>query len=203
MLRTNLATRPFYNVRAVHAALAAAAAIVFALTLFNVVQITRLALSQQTLGASAAEAEQEATRLRGEAAKIRAQINPEELQVVANAAREANRIIDQRAFSWTELFAQFEATLPPDVRITAVQPRLERENNFVVAVGIQARRAEDLDAFVEALETAGTFHNVLAITEQTGDEGLIESIVEATYVPPPREPAPEAPAPASAPGGAQ
>jgi hypothetical protein len=158
----------------------------------------RLALSQQTLGASAADAEQEAARLRSEAAKIRAQINPEELEVVASAAREANRIIDQRAFSWTELFAQFEATLPPDVRITAVQPRLDKESAFVVAVGIQARRAEDLDTFVEALENGGTFHNVLAVTEQTGDEGLIEAIVEGTYVPPPREAAP-APEPASGP----
>ena len=134
MLRTNLSTRPFYNVRAVHAALAAAAAVVLLFTLFNAVQIVRLALSQQTLGASAADAEQEAARLRSEAVKIRAQINPQELQVVANEAREANRIIDQRAFSWTELFAQFEATLPPDVRITAVQPRIE-ENNFVIKPG--------------------------------------------------------------------
>ena len=198
MLRTNLSTRPFYNVRAVHAALGAATALVLIFTLFNVVQIVRLALSQQTLGASASDAEQEAARLRSEAARIRAQINPEELAVVADAAREANRIIDQRAFSWTELFAQFEATLPPDVRITAVQPRLEKESNFVVAVGVEARRAEDLDAFVEALETGGTFHNVLAVQEQTGDEGLIEAIVQGTYVPPPREPAPDAPTPASA-----
>lgn len=197
MLRTNLSTRPFYNVRAVHAALGAAAAIVLLFTLFNAVQIVRLALSQQTLGASAAEAEQEAARLRSEAVKIRAQINPEELQVVADEAREANRIIDQRAFSWTELFAQFEATLPPDVRITAVQPRIE-ENNFVIGVSVEARRAEDLDAFVEALETGGAFHNVLAVREQTGEDGLIEAIVEAHYVPPAREAAAET---AAAPGG--
>jgi hypothetical protein len=184
MLRTNLSTRPFYNVRAVHAALGLAAVIVLILTLFNVVQIVRLGLSQRTLGASAAEAEREATRLRGEAAQIRAQINPQELEVVASEAREANRIIDQRAFSWTELFAQFEATLPPDVRITAVQPRIE-DNNFIIAVGVQARRAEDLDAFVEALETGGTFRNVLAVREQSVD-GLIEAIVEGSYVPPAR-----------------
>ena len=187
MLRTNLSTRPFYNVRAVHAALGLAAAIVLALTLFNVVQIVRLGLSQQTLGASAAEAEQEAMRLRGEAARIRAQINPQELEVVASEAREANRIIDQRAFSWTELFAQFEATLPPDVRITAVQPRIE-DDIFIIAVGVQARRAEDLDAFIEALENGGTFRNVLAVREQKTD-GLIEAIVEGNYVPPVREPA--------------
>jgi Tfp pilus assembly protein PilN len=188
MLRTNLSTRPFYNVRAVHAALAAAAVVVLLFTLFNAVQIVRLGLSQQTLGASAAEAEQEAARLRGDAAKIRAQINPQELAVVANAAREANRIIDQRAFSWTALFAQFEATLPPDVRITAVQPRVD-DNNFIISVGAEARRAEALDAFVEALENGGAFRNVLAVKEQTSEEGLIEAIVEASYVPPPREPA--------------
>ena len=188
MLRTNLSTRPFYNVRAVHAALAAVAAIVLVFTLFNVVQIVRLGLSQRTLGASAAEAEQESARLRSEAARIRAQINPQELQVVASAAREANRIIDQRAFSWTELFAQFEATLPPDVRITAVQPRVD-DNAFVIGVGVEARRAEDLDAFVEALENGGTFRNVLAVKEQTNEDGLIEAIIEGSYVPPAREPA--------------
>ncbi len=188
MLRTNLSTRPFYNVRAVRAALGAAAVVVLIFTLFNVVEIVRLGLSQQTLGASAAEAEQEAARLRGDAARIRAQINPQELAVVANAAREANRIIDQRAFSWTALFAQFEATLPPDVRITAVQPRID-DNNFVIAVGVEARRAEDLDAFVEALENGGAFRDVLTVREQTSEEGLIEGIVEATYVPPAREPA--------------
>ena len=199
MLRTNLSTRPFYNVRAVHAALGAAAAVVLVFTLFNAVQIVRLSLSQQTLGASAADAEQEAARLRSEAATIRAQINPQELQLVADEAREANRIIDQRAFSWTELFAQFEATLPPDVRITAVQPRIE-ENNFVIGVGVEARRAEDLDAFVEALETGGSFQNVLAVKEQTGEGGLIEAIVEAKYVPRSRE-ATAAAAPAATPGG--
>ena len=131
MLRTNLSTRPFYNVRAVHAILGTAALIVFAITLFNVVQIVRLTATEWSLGASASQAEQDARRLRAEATKIRSQINPEELQVVSNAAREANAIIDQRTFSWTDLFAEFEATLPPDVRITAVQPRLDRDGAFV------------------------------------------------------------------------
>lgn len=197
MLRTNLSTRPFYNLRAVKVTLGAVTAIVVALTLFNIVQIVRLGASNYTLGARAAEAEQEAARLRAEAARIRAQINPQELRVVADAAREANAIIDQRAFSWTDLFAQFEATLPPDVRITAVRPRLQREGDFVVSVGVEARRAEDLDAFIEALETAGGFHNVLSVQEQTSPAGLIQAVVEGTYVPPPRE---GTPAP---PGGAE
>jgi len=186
MLKTNLSTRPFYNLRAVRALLGAVALGVVALTLFNVLQLVRLTASQYTLGARAAAAEREATRLRADAVRIRSQINPQELQVVADAAREANAIIDQRAFSWTDLLTQFEATLPPDVRITTVQPRLGRDGTFVVAVGVQGRRAEDVDAFIEALETDGGFQGVLSIQEQTNDAGLIQAVIQGNYAPPPR-----------------
>ena len=42
MLQTNLSTRPFYNVRAVQVALAAAAALVLGLTLYNGVRVAQL-----------------------------------------------------------------------------------------------------------------------------------------------------------------
>jgi hypothetical protein len=173
----------------VQVALGVAAAVVVGLTIFNAVQMVRLGMSQYTLGASAAAAEAEAERLTTEAARIRSQINPEELEVVASEAREANAIIDQRAFSWTDLFAQFEATLPPDVRITAVRPRLERGGAFVVGVSVEARRPEDLDAFIEALEGQGGFREVLSVQEQTTPGGLLQAVVEGAYVPPARVPA--------------
>jgi hypothetical protein len=182
MLRTDLSTRPFYNERAVQAALAGLALLVGAVIVFNGVQLIRLTASQQALGAHAVESEQEAARLRAQAAAIRAQINTKELETVANAAREANGIIDQRAFSWTELLGQFEQTLPENVRITAVQPRLAMDGTFVVGMTVQARRAEDLDAFIEALEKAGTFRNVTPLEEQTNQDGLLEAVVEGTYV---------------------
>ena len=184
ILRTNLATRPFYNTRAVRAAVGLLALVVLAVTVFNVAQFVRLREAEGTLGARADQAEAEAARLRGDAARIRAQIDPKELGVVAAAAREANGIIDRRAFSWTELFSQFEQTLPPDVRITAVQPRLERTGAFIVAMTVEARRVEDLDAFLDALEKHGTFRNVRSLEEQTNDHNLIEAVIEGAYVPP-------------------
>jgi len=183
MLRMNLATRPFYNVRAVRMALGLAGVVLLGASLFNATRLVSLSVSQESLGARASEAESDAARLRLEAQGMLAQINTQELEVVAGAAREANAIIDQRAFSWTGLFERFEATLPADVRITAVQPRLERTGEFVVAIGVQARQAEDLDVFVEALEAGAGFYNALAIQTQTDDEGLIEAIVEGVYAP--------------------
>jgi Tfp pilus assembly protein PilN len=189
MLRTNLSTRPFYNVRAVRMAGGIIAAIVLVFTLFNMVQIVRLAMAQRTLGVNAAQAEDEAERLRAEAVRIRSQINAQELSIVADAAREANAIIDRRAFSWTELFTRFEATLPADVRITAVRPNLA-DNGFTLSISVEARRAEDLDAFMEALESQGGFRDVLNVAEQADGDGALSAVIEGIYAPPPRDAAP-------------
>ena len=181
MLRTNLSTRPFYNVRAVRAVLGLFALVVVAFTLFNAVQLITLSARQRTLSADAVRAENEAARLRSQAAAFRARIDPRELASVSADAKEANAIIDRRAFSWTTLFSQFEQALPPDVRITAVQPRREQDGTFAVNIGIQARRVEDVEAFIEALEARTPFKQVLATEEQTADNGLIEAIIDGKY----------------------
>jgi len=195
MLRTNLSTRPFYNVRAVRALLGLFGLVVAAFTLFNAVQLLTLSARQRTLSADAVRAETEAARLRAEAAGYRARIDPRELASVTADAREANAIIDRRAFSWTALFSQFERALPPDVRITAVQPRREQNGAFAVNIGVQARRVEDVEAFIQALEAQTPFKDVLASEEQTGEGGLIEAIIDGKYAPE----RPAAPTPASAP----
>jgi len=183
MLRSNLSTRPFYNVRAVRALLGLGALIVAAFTLFNVVQIVRLSATQRTLSADAVRAETEAARLRADAVRLRGQIDPRELAVVSADAREANAIIDRRTFSWTALFVQFEEALPRDVRITAVQPRREQDGSFSVNIGVEARRVEDVEAFIEALEAQTPFRDVLPVEEQTSDDGLIEAVLDGHYEP--------------------
>jgi hypothetical protein len=173
MLKTNLATRPFYNERAVQFVLGALAVLVLAVSAFNAFELIRLTESQRTLGAHAVDAEREAARLRSEAATIRAQINAKELDVVANAAREANSIIDQRAFSWTDLF---------DERITAVDPSLSPQGQFVVNIAVEARRSEDLDTFIEALEKTGSFRDVITPAEETNEQGLLVAVVRGVYI---------------------
>lgn len=191
MLRTNLSTRPFYNVRAVRAIILGLSAFVALATVYNVIELARLTTQQRGLSADAVAAENEAGRLTREAAQVRGRIDQTEIDAVAAAAREANAIIDRRAFSWTTLFAQFETALPTDVRITAVQPRRETDGTFAVSVAVQSRKIEAVDAFIEALEALGTFKNVLPTEEQTTEEGLIEAVLDGQYFP-------EAPAAAAA-----
>ena len=46
---------------------------------------------------------------------------------------------------------------------------------------VQARRVQDLESFIDALEKTGRFHEVLAAEEQTTPDGLINALVEGVY----------------------
>jgi Tfp pilus assembly protein PilN len=180
MVRTNLSTRPFYNERMVHLLLALAGVVVIVLTAFNAIQI--LALSRQNTEFSALinRDRAEAQRLNEEARRIRAGINQDELQATVQAADEANRLIDQRTFSWTEFFNRIENTLPPDVMLTAVQPSFA-QNRSIIQMSVLGRRTEDVDAFIEKLEATGAFRDVLPAQQEETDEGLYQVLLRAEY----------------------
>ena len=181
MLRTNLSTRPFYNERAVHAVLAIAAILVLAVTVLNVVRIVRLSRHNTQLSARVARDRGEADRLTAEAGRIRRGLDQKELQLVVDAAREANGLIDQRTFSWTEFFNRIEATLPPDVMLSAVRPTVD-ENGTRVQMVVLGRRTEDVDEFVEKLEATGAFEDVLPQQQETTEEGLQRVVINSWYV---------------------
>jgi hypothetical protein len=182
MIRTNLSTRPFYNVTAVRAILGLIALLVLAITVFHAMHLFSLRRSEAALSTRATDALAEAERLRGDAARIRGQVDPRELAQVASAASEANDVIAQRAFSWTRFLSQIEATLPADVRVTAIEPRIE-EGQIWVAIEVEAQRAPDLATFMDALDGESTFRNVLPARSLYAEDGVLEASIEGEYVP--------------------
>ena len=182
MLRTNLSTKPFYNERAVHVAITLAALLVLAITVLNGARVVSLSRHNTELVARIRSDQAEAARLTREAAAIRKTIDRDELDVVVAAAREANSLIEQRTFSWTEFFNQIERTLPPDVMLTAVRPKVQ-DGITEVSMGVLARRAEDVDELMEKLEATGSFDQVIPAQQDKTDEGLYRLLIESVYTP--------------------
>ena len=180
MLRTNLATRPFYNERAAHAAIGLAALIVLAITVLNVVQVIRLSTHNTELSSQIGAERAEGDRLTAEAARIRSTINKDELALIVGAAHEANSLIDQRTFSWTAFFNRIEATLPPDVMLTSVRPSI-KEGATHVDIGVLGRRAEGIDEFMEKLDETGAFQDIVPATQDRTEEGLYRAAIESVY----------------------
>jgi len=86
-------------------------------------------------------------------------------------------------FSWTEVLNQFETTLPPNVRVMSVRPRVERDGSMIVDVVLLARTVEAVDTFIENIEKAGAFTSVLSREEFLNEQGLIQASVEGRYRP--------------------
>jgi Tfp pilus assembly protein PilN len=183
VLRTNLSTRPFYNERAVHAVAAFLALVLLAVTAWQVVRVVRLSREKTDLNAVIRKDRAEADAKTKEAAQIRRGLDQKELSLVAGAATEANDLIEQRTFSWTELFNQLEATLPEDVMLTSVRPEF-KEGETRVNLEIQGRGGDVIDTFWDRLEKTGAFHDIQWSGLNVSDEGLHRIQMRAIYQPP-------------------
>jgi Tfp pilus assembly protein PilN len=181
MLRTNLSTRPFYNERGVHGVLALTAAIVLLFTVFSVFEIVVLTRRQSGLAREAEAAETRAADLRARAVRTRQAINTKQMEAIGNAAREANAVIGQRLFSWTALLNHLATTLPDNVRIASLRPRVEPDGSIVVQMTLIGRTVEEIGDFITRLEQSASFRDVLPGEEVRTEDGLVQSTVEGKY----------------------
>jgi Tfp pilus assembly protein PilN len=185
MLRTNLSTRPFYNERGVHGVLAITTFIVIALTIFNLAQIFILTRRQSSLSREATAAERRAAELRAHAARTLQSVDAKALDSISGAAREANAIIGQRLFSWTDLLNQLEKTLPDNVRITALRPIVARDGSITVTMTVNAQSVGEIEQFMARLEETQAFSDVYPLSDEPAEEGGVRASLEGKYAPAP------------------
>jgi hypothetical protein len=182
VLRTNLSTKPFYNERAVHWGLGLALVAILALTAFNVTRVLALSQEQSVLAGKAERDEAQAQSLRSDAAQLRASIDQKALERVVKAATEANDIIDQRTFSWTELLNHIERTLPAGVMLTSVTPQLDK-GRVKVNLNVVGRSVENVDEFIDKLEGTQAFTGMSPLAERVNEQGLFEVTITGQYHP--------------------
>jgi Tfp pilus assembly protein PilN len=183
MIRTNLSTRPFYNERAVHLWLGLIAAIAVAATVFNVTRVTQYSRSDTRLSSQAARDEARAAELHTSAARLRATVDSKQVESASLEARHANDLIDRRTFSWTELFNRFETTLPADVRITAVRPKVDLRDGTLLIINVVAKGTDDVEQFMENLEATGAFKDLRGTSdEHYNEQGQLEATIETRYL---------------------
>ncbi len=183
MLRVNLSSRPFYSERLVSLALVCAALGLVALTVFNLSRLT-------TLSAQRAEHERSIDLNRDEAARIRADIQAavagvdmNQMQTLVAGTAEANLLIAQRTFSWSQFFDIVEGALPYEVRLVGVAHRVE-DDERVLVLNLIAQQDAQLNEFVQALLETGVFFDVLPAEKARNDDGTVSAIVETYYLPP-------------------
>ena len=183
MIRTNLATRPFYNERLVNLWLLVLAAVVALATVFNVTRVRSDSGNNTELASQAAQNAARTNELRRTAGQLRATLDAKQIESVSADAREANNLIDRRTFSWTALFNRFETTLPDEARITSVRPTVDRDHKISLQISIVAKTVNDVDLFMSRLDETGAFKDLYSTEERPNEDGQIESLLSMVYVP--------------------
>jgi hypothetical protein len=183
MLRGNLSSRPFYNERLVSLALAAIAVIAAALTVFNAYALYKLSGQRSTLKAEIAADANQADAINRGAVALQRSVDRQTLTRLAGSTQEANSLIDSRTFSWTEFFGYIEKTMPMDLRLLAVAPRIEK-GEIKVTMSIEAKKLDDIETFVDALQKTGAFYDAIPKASERNDDGSYRSDVISFYLPP-------------------
>jgi Tfp pilus assembly protein PilN len=189
VIRTNLATRPFYNERAVHLVLLVIGLLGVAATVFNVTQIVQLSGRDTRLATQASRDEKTAVDLRARAAKLRATVDPRVLEMAAADAQQANELIDRRTFSWIDLTNRLETTLPDNVRITAIRPKIDPKRGTVVSLIVVARNVDDINMFIANLDATGAFSELAKKEERVDEQNQLLAALESVYTPASARPA--------------
>ena len=65
--------------------------------------------------------------------------------------------------------------------LTSVRPDFQAEDPDVI-MGVLAKSVEDIDSFIEQLESTGAFADVLSREEEITDEGMYRAILRGRYV---------------------
>ncbi|HXT71793.1 MAG TPA: hypothetical protein VN700_18700 [Vicinamibacterales bacterium] len=180
MLKGNLSTRPFYNERLVGLVIVIAAIAGVALTVFNATTTMRLSGERQTQQAEQDRVDAEAEKSRTAATALQNSLNKSNLLMLADATAEANVLIEQRTFSWTAFFGIVEKTLPLDARLLSVAPRIER-GVFMIVMSLNVKRTEDLEAFIDALNSTGAFYELLPGDMQRNEDGFLIATLSGGY----------------------
>jgi Tfp pilus assembly protein PilN len=183
MIRTNLSTRPFYNERMVSIWLLLVLLAVVVASVFNATRVLQYSRNDTELGIQASRDEARAAELRRSAARVRTTVDPKQIAFASLEARQANDLIDRRTFSWTDLFNRFETTLPDNVRITSVRPKIAK-GQFQLTIAVVARSVDDISQLMDRLEQTGAFTQVGSpIEEHVNEQGQVQATLDVVYAP--------------------
>ncbi|HEV3468910.1 MAG TPA: hypothetical protein VG148_06285 [Pyrinomonadaceae bacterium] len=182
--RLNLASQPFRNRTLPWAVAAAVAAISLVLLVYTLAEYRRASAEAAAAERQVETLRREHAQLKAQAEEIRQNIPPEQQQ----ALRAAHELVEDRSFSWSQLFSDLEDALPPGVRVSRINVReVKRYGDHTRAdldLTVVGRTASDVINMIADMRRAGTFAaDPLSSNQKSGKgEAGYEWVLRVNYV---------------------
>ena len=131
----NLARRPFIDTRPVNVAAGILAVAVAVLSFVSVRTVVRYLDGSRKTRDAITSLRDDISRLEESRRATEARIARYDVEEMRAAADDANRLARRRAFSWTRFLDRLEKTLPPDIRIAAINVKSAEGNDARTGAG--------------------------------------------------------------------
>jgi hypothetical protein len=175
----NFARRPFRDYRSVY--LVAGAAILVGAILFviNASLYGRFRADVADTREEIAWLQKRQLRAVAAAEQARRELASYELSDLAVESRGLLRLVEERKFSWMGFLARLERVLPPEVRLSRLQPKFQETGEVLVDVTLVGRGPESVVRTIAALSRSPSFAAVELRTETRPEskEGVPEGLI--------------------------
>ena len=197
----NLAHDPFLNQRPLRRASLLLAAAALLLTSWNVASYLRAGSGAAAMSQELERLEKTSTEARARLTTLERDLASQDLAAFNRRAEFVNARIEERSFSWNQLFTRLAEALPRGVRLSSVSPRFgKKEEGGKVEAGSPSRRgaavelslrgeAEDGEAlleFVDGLFEHPSFDKPVLNREAQSNGALTAFDLSVRYLPGPQ-----------------
>ena len=183
--RLNLASNPFRN-------RVLPWTVTFLVAISSIVALLFIANSTFKTNAKITETQRDVTDLRKNLDAVNKQAKAVEVALTPEEKRQlkyAHALVDRKRFSWSRLFADLEAALPGEVRVTKIQVKgVGLQDDRPVAdldLVVASKSPSDVTQMIEDMESQGIFHAALVAQNPQRGKGETGSEFELNvqYVP--------------------
>jgi Tfp pilus assembly protein PilN len=182
--KLNLASQPFRNRTLPWAVAAVVAAVSLLALVYMLAEHRRVRAEADTAERQVETLRRERSQLEAQAAEIRQNISPEQYE----ALKAAHSLVEDRSFSWSQLFSDLEGALPSSVRVSRINVReVQRYGDHTRAdldLTVVGRTPTDVTGMVEDMRRRGTFSATPLSSNQKSGKGEsgFEWLLRVSYV---------------------
>jgi Tfp pilus assembly protein PilN len=153
----NLARHPFRRDRPV----LVASSVVAVLLLGTLIMLVVLAINERNAARETREAltqvNRRLTSISTEQATLNRQLRKPGNEVVLDRSILLNTLIQRKAISWTRIFSDLGTVLPENVRVIAIRPQVNGQDQLFLDMTVSATSPEPVIAFIVKLESSDAF----------------------------------------------
>lgn len=190
-LEINLARKPFRNRRLFWLLFAISFSTTLLLGVWTMMQTVDRQSSIQEVSAKIASQKRQLQELTGKKVEGPLALSEDQKKKIRAAAL----LIRQRSFSWSTMLEEFEAALPPNIKVSSI--RLQNQNDegkisnsgseVMLDVIVSAKAAEDVTKMIAQLDKQRVFYVNIKNESLKKGEGELQFELEVSYRPRPKK----------------